>query len=132
MDPSAGYGVIELGSGAGRWNPVTARVDIPTVQAPFPWGADLDLGDAMMAAGDGVYEFVWGCALESSNDGRICELARLDTNDRVELWSKAGTWVTSTVATDGMALFGSGPWISSVVATAAGVEHVFVRLVWAR
>lgn len=124
VDASSAFGVTEMGGGVGRWDPTTKRILIPK-PGQFPWGLDLDLGDASIVA-DGTHAFVFGCAQPGQLLLGGCELARLDPNDAVELFSKGGTWIASTDASQGATLFGSGPWTSSVVATSSGFRHVYV------
>jgi hypothetical protein len=127
LDSSAVYGVIELGGGLGRWDPTTQRIVIPPVTTPFPWGQDLGLGDASLVASDGEHAFVWGCARPGMFLEQGCELARLDANDDVELFSAQGTWIASTDAARGAVLFGSGTFTSSVVPEpGGGLRHVFI------
>ena len=125
-DSAATFGAIEIGGGIGHWDPSTQRIVIPTVKPPFPWGLDLDLGDASLVAADGAHAFVWGCARPGLSLEQGCELARLDASDDVELFSTQGTWIASTDATLGALLFGAGSWTSSVAAAPAGLRHVFI------
>jgi hypothetical protein len=110
-----------------RWDPTTQRIVIPPVTTPFPWGQDLGLGDASLVASDGEHAFVWGCARPGMFLEQGCELARLDANDDVELFSAQGTWIASTDAARGAVLFGSGTFTSSVVPEpGGGLRHVFI------
>jgi hypothetical protein len=124
VDPSATFGAVELGGGVGRWDPDTQRIVVPG-PASFPWGLDLDLGDAYFVADDGR-ALVWGCAQPGQFLLRGCELARLDENDGVELFSKGGAWLATTDASQGATLFGAGAWTSSVVAGPDGFRHLYV------
>ncbi|HEY1953970.1 MAG TPA: hypothetical protein VGH28_00110 [Polyangiaceae bacterium] len=123
-DPSAAFGVVELGGGVGRWDPVTQRV-IVHGPAAFPWGLDLDLGDASLVA-DGSHAFVWGCAQPGPTLLDGCELARLDENDSVELFGANGSWLPTTDASQGATVFFSGPWTSSVVGADGGLRHLYI------
>ncbi len=127
LDSSAIFGATEMGGGIGMWDPKTQRVVIPSPKDPFPWGLDLDLGDAsIVLSSDASHAFVWGCAQPSQFLTQGCELARLDENDHAELFSSSATWIPSVDASQGAVLFRSGTWNSSVVATASGLRHVYV------
>jgi len=125
-DSAATFGAILVGGGVGRWDQATQRIVIPSATPPFPWGTDLDLGDASLLEGDGVHAYVWGCARPGMNLLQGCELARLDAQDDVELFSTGGGWIPSTNPALGAVLFGSGSWSSSVVSVPAGLRDVFV------
>jgi hypothetical protein len=126
VDSSAVFGAVEVGGGVGRWDQTTQRIVIPTATGPFPWGLDLDLGDASLVSSDGAHAFVWGCTRPDVFLEQGCELARLDASDSVELFSTQGTWIPSTDASQGAVLFGAGTWMSSVVPAPSGLRHVFV------
>jgi hypothetical protein len=126
LDSSATFGAVEIGGGIGRWDQATQRIVIPSVIAPFPWGLDLDLGDAQLAAADGSHAFVWGCARPGPFLEQGCELARFDASDQLELFSTQGGWISSTDATQGAVLFSSGTWNSSVVGGGSAFQHVFI------
>jgi hypothetical protein len=127
VDPKAVYGVDEMGGGVARWDSATGRIVVPSPATPFRWGPDLDLGDAMLPAGDGTHAYVWGCTGGKSgtfvND---CRLARLDASDGVELFGAAGMFIASVRASDGPVVFVSGSWSSSVVAVPGGYRHVYI------
>jgi hypothetical protein len=126
-DSTATFGVVEVGGGVGRWDQATQRIIIPTATEPFPWGLDLDLGDASLVASDGAHAFVWGCSRPGKFLEQGCELARLDASDSVELFSTQGSWIPSTDATLGTVLFADGSWMSSVVgASASALRHVYI------
>ncbi len=125
VDSSAVYGVTEIGGGVAHLDPATGFVVIPSPAAPFPWGLDLDLGDAMLPFGDGSHELVWGCPPDGTlTEG--CKLARLDGNDAVEILSKSGDWIASVRGSDGVTLFDSGRWVSAVVPVPGALEHLYV------
>ncbi len=125
-DPNATFGAIEIGGGVARWDQTTQRIIVPSPTKPFPWGLDLDLGDAQLPSDDGVHAFVWGCAQKGDLLKQGCELARLDPNDHVELFSTNGQWIPSVDASQGAVLFGGGSWMSSVVPTTSGFRHVYI------
>ncbi len=125
-DPTATYGAVEVGGGVGRWDPSLQQIVIPSATPPFPWGLDLDLGDAQIAAGDGAHAYVWGCAQQGMFLQQGCELARLDASDNVELFSTQGTWIPSTDPSQGAVLFGAGTWTSSVTPAPNGFRHVYI------
>jgi len=124
IDAASPVGVDEVGGGVGRWDATTQRIVIPP-PGQYPWGLDLDLGDAQLVSGDG-HAYVWGCAQPGMFLLQGCELARLDANDQVELFTPNGQWVATTDPSQGATLFGSGTWTSSVVPSASGVRHVYV------
>jgi len=131
VDPTAVYGVTELGGGVARLDAATGRIVIPSLARPFPWGLDLDLGDATLPSGDGAHELVWGCAPPGAQlfeEG--CRLARLDALDAVELYAKSGDWIASVRASDGATVFQSGRWMSSVVpppeSPSSALRHVYI------
>jgi hypothetical protein len=126
LDATATFGAVEVGGGVGRWDQPTQRIVIPTVVAPFPWGLDLDLGDAQLASTDGTHAFVWGCKQPGMFLLQGCELARLDAADNVELFSMQGTWIPTTDASLGAVMFGGGSWTSDVVAAPSGFRHVYI------
>jgi hypothetical protein len=126
LDSTAVFGVTEMGGGIARWDPQTQRIVVPSPASPFPWHLDLDLGDATLAAGDGEHELVWGCAQRGMFLEQGCELARLDADGAVELYSKSGSWIRGTDASKGATLFGSGPWASSVIVAGSGLLHVYI------
>ncbi len=111
-DPNAAFGAIELGGGVARWDPQTQRIVVPSPSNPFPWGLDLDLGDAQLASDDGEHAFVWGCSGPADFLKQSCRLARLDAQDHIDLITPKA--------------FGSGSWTSSVVPVPNGFRHVYV------
>jgi hypothetical protein len=112
VDATSAFGVTEMGGGVAHWDPKTERIVVPSPKNPFPWGLDLDLGDAMMLSPDGSHALVWGCAKNAPDLVEGCALAELDANDVVTLRSEPQ--------------FSSGPWVSSVVANAGRFEHVYI------
>ncbi|MGH7435577.1 MAG: hypothetical protein ACRENE_07870 [Polyangiaceae bacterium] len=127
IDPKAVYGVDEMGGGVARWDSTIGRIVVPSPSTPFRWGTDLDLGDAMLPAGDGTHAYVWGCT--GGKNGTFvndCRLARLDASDDVELYGAAGTFIASVRASDGPVVFVAGSWMSSVVAVPSGYRHVYI------
>jgi hypothetical protein len=125
-DAMATFGVTELGSGVAHWDGALDRIVVPSASAPFPWGLDLNLGDASFAAGDSAHAYVWGCSGSGGFLVEACRLARLDARDSVELLGPAGAFIRSVRASDGPVAFVSGPWTSSVVAEPRGYRHVYV------
>jgi hypothetical protein len=124
-DPSAVYGAVEIGGGVGRWDATTRRIVVHSASAPMPWGLDLDLGDASLVTSDGNHAFVWGCAQPGQFLLQGCEVALLDPNDAIELFSKTGAWLPTVDASQGATLFGSGTWNSSVVVSSSGLRHIY-------
>jgi hypothetical protein len=124
VDPTAGFGVRQLGSGIGRWDAASSSIVIPSV-AKLAFGTELDLGDASLVDAGSAY--VWGCPGPPSFLTERCLVARLDARDTLELFAGAGHWVASTRGSDGATVFDAGPWISSVVHDPAsgGLLHVF-------
>lgn len=125
LDSNAIFGAVEVGGGVAHWDPNTKQIVVPSPANPFPWGLDLDLGDAQLVSSDGVHAFVWGCAGPSENLTQGCNLARLDESDDVELFSNSATWIPSVDASQGAILFRSGTWNSSVVENANQLRHVY-------
>jgi hypothetical protein len=126
VDPQAVYGVTELGGGVARLDPGSGMVMVPPPSQPFPWGLDLDLGDAMLPFGDGAHELVWGCPPNGSlSEG--CKLARLAVDDSVETFSPSGTWLASVRGSDAATLFDSGRWVSAVIPVPGALEHLYIR-----
>ena len=125
-DPTATFGAVEVGGGVGRWDQNTQRIVIPDPSKPFPWGLDLDLGDAQLVASDGTHAFVWGCAQPGQFLKQGCELARLDAGDAVELFSKNGQFLPTVDASQGATVFFGGTWMSSVAAAPSGFVHVWM------
>jgi hypothetical protein len=111
LDPTAGFGVREQGGGVARWDPASQKIVVPA-PGNYPWGLDLDLGDAMVVQDDTAY--VFGCGQSPEGLLESCSLATLDAQDRF-----------SVVGRD---VFQSGPWVSSVVASAngSGFLHLYV------
>jgi hypothetical protein len=126
VDPNAVFGVTEMGGGVARWDQASGQIVVPSPKTPFPWGKDLDLGDANVAAGDGVHQYVWGCVGGNGFLVQDCRLARLDAADGVELYGKGGNFIASVRASDGPVAFVAGSWNSSVVAVPSGYRHVYI------
>lgn len=126
VDPAAIFGVTELGGGIARFDPSSGHVVIPSPAKPFPWGLDLDLGDAAFPFGDGLHELVWGCATPGSFLKEGCKLARLSPDDTVELLSRSGDWIASVRAMDGVTTFESGRWMSTVVSRGGALTHLYI------
>ncbi len=125
-DPSAVYGVTDLGGGLGRWDPVSQRI---IVQGPaaiaFP--TTLDFGDAAVVSGGNAY--LWGCPKPGGFLMSDCILARIGATGDAQLFLGGANWTTSldpsSAATTGLK---SGPWISTVAedAGSGGLLHVFI------
>jgi hypothetical protein len=126
QNPSSTFGVDELGGGIARWDAATQRIVIPSPKTPFAWGLDLDLGDAVLPAGDDTHAYVWGCGLTGGFLLQSCRLARVDTSDGIELFGFGDSFIKSTRATDGPSVFESSHWMSSVVPVPGGYRHVYV------
>ena len=126
-DSTAVFGVTEIGGGVAHWDPGLQRIVVPSPSQPFPWGTDLDLGDAMLGTDDDpAHAFVWGCGLPGDFLKQSCRLARLDSADTAELFSRSGDWIASVRATDGPSVFESGRWTSSVIHAPGGFRHVYI------
>lgn len=125
-DAAATYGVTHIGGGVARWDAALGRIVVPSPSKPFPWGLDLDLGDAMHLAGDGAHAYVWGCGSPGGFLLQACKLARLDAGDGVELLGHSGDFIASVRASDGAATFDSGTWTSSVISVTGGFRHVYI------
>ncbi len=119
-DATAGFGVRELGTGLGRWDPTMQRI---VVSSTPTWDPTLDLGDAAWSDGDTAY--VWGCPGVPAMLAERCVLSRVDAAGAMELYAGAGRWVASVRAADAVAAFEAGPWVSSVFRSAAGFAHVY-------
>jgi hypothetical protein len=128
VDPSAVFGVTDLGGGLGRWDAGAQRV---VVQGPsaVAFSTSLDLGTAALVEPDHAY--VWGCPRPGGLLISDCILARFDAQDAMQLLAGGGSWIASTdgsiAATTGLQ---SGPWVSSVVAdpgdsSLRGLLHVY-------
>jgi hypothetical protein len=126
VDASAAFGVTELGGGLATWDGAARQIVIPSPSSPFPWGLDLDLGDASLDAGDGAHQLVLGCARPGFFLEQGCELARLDAGGAVELLGLDGAFHPTVDATQGAVLFGSGTWQSSLVRDSGGLRHVYI------
>lgn len=126
LDGNATFGAVEVGGGVGHWDAQTKRIVIPDPSKPFPWKLDLDLGDVQLAAADGTHALVWGCAQSGNFLKQGCELARLDANDSVELFSKTAQWIPSTDASLGATVFFGGSWMSTVARTPNGFVHAWI------
>lgn len=124
LDPTATFGVRELGGGVAHFD-ASGRILIPSPQKPFPWGLDLDLGDAIYPFGDDAHELVWGCGTPGNYPIR-CNLARLSADDAVELLSNAGDWIASVRASDGPTLFETGRWMSTIVSSHGSLRHLYI------
>jgi hypothetical protein len=125
-DSGATFGLTLLGGGVARWNPAAGVIVVPSPQAPFPWGTDLDLGDANLPSSDAAYAYAWGCGSQGGFLTQGCRLARLDAADIPELYAGGGSWIGSVRALDGAVVFQSGTWMSSVVPAPLGPLHVYI------
>jgi hypothetical protein len=123
MDPSAGFGVDELGSGLGRWDPTMQRLVVPG-PGSLLWTPRLDLGDASLVVGGTPY--VWGCHGPPHFLTNSCDLARLDGSGVAQLFAGSNGWVASDEVARAATVFDSGPWISSIAPSASGgFAHVY-------
>jgi len=123
-DSGTHFCITHLGSGLGRWDPVTRQIVVPSPGA-LPFSTDLDLGDASWVSGDRAY--VWGCPAPIESLTERCVLARLDASDRMELFAGNNRWVSTNRRADAAPVFDAGPWISSIVPVRdpARLAHVF-------
>jgi hypothetical protein len=122
QDKGAAFGVTELGSGLGRWDPSSAQIIVPG-PASLSWQTNLDLGDASRVIGGVPY--VWGCHGPTHFLTNSCDLARLDTSGVAQLFAGAGGWVQTQEVGAAVTVFDSGPWVSSVVPWSTGFLHVY-------
>jgi hypothetical protein len=121
-DPTAVFGVTELGSGLGAWDSSAQQIVVPDPDG-LSWGTDLDLGDASRVVGGVPY--VWGCHGPPHFLTNSCDLARLDEAGTAQLFTGSG-WVADDELRQAKTVFDSGPWISSVVPSpSGGFAHVY-------
>lgn len=119
LDPSAGFGVRELGTGIGRFDEARQRI----VVSPRPrFAPDLDLGDASFVS-DRLY--VYGCPppIDFLTEG--CVVARFDARDDMELFAGGGKWIESARGRDGAEVFRAGPWISAIARDGDRLVHLY-------
>ena len=124
LDPTAVFGAIILGGGLARYDLATQRIVVPSPARPFPWGLDLDLGDAVWPSQDENYAFVWGCARPGDFLEEGCVLSRIDGGDSIDVFDD-GTWLRTTDASRGSTIFMSGPWLSSIADVGGRLRHVY-------
>lgn len=122
-DASATFGVANLGTGVGRWDPATQRIVVGGPSS-LRWGPDLNLGDASLVSGGDAY--VLGCHPPYDFLSEPCALARLDASDSAQLFTGSG-WTSSTAVASSATVTSSGPWISSLLPTpgGGGLTHVY-------
>lgn len=118
-DPAAPFGVSELGTGIGRFDPVSERVRVDLTPR---FGPDVDLGDASIVLGDRLY--AWGCPPPIDFLTERCVVARFDTSGAMELFS-GSKWIASARGSDGAEVFRAGPWLSSVSGEAGALTHLY-------
>jgi hypothetical protein len=112
-DPAETFGLVVLGSGLGRWDPVQGRILVGGVST-LRFSAELNLGNASLV--DDNYAYVWGCSgpgVEFLTAG--CVVGRLDQDSSMQLFAGGNRWVSSQNRSDGAITFDDGPWISSVL-----------------
>ncbi len=121
-DPSAAYGVTELGGGLGTWDAATQKIVVPGPDA-LEFGTDVDLGDAFLPVADDVY--IWGCHAPIQFLTEPCALGRLSTSG-VDYLGANGGWSAAASVAQMATVFSGGPWIASVVPTSGGqLEHIY-------
>jgi hypothetical protein len=121
-DASAVFGVTNLGTGVGRWDPATQRIVVGGPSS-LRWSPDLNLGDASLVSGSDAY--VLGCHPPYDFLSEPCALARLDASDASQLFTGSG-WTSSTSVSASATVTSSGPWISSLVPSPGGaLTHVY-------
>jgi hypothetical protein len=125
-DVSSPFGLKLLGGGIAHYDEVTKRILVPAASTPFPWGQNLDLGNAVMPSPEGMFGYAWGC---TGGDGFVspCRLARIDAHDDIQLFESPSQWFATTNPVDATTFFSSGTWISTVFPTASGFEHVYIE-----
>ncbi|HEX8794800.1 MAG TPA: hypothetical protein VF765_27830, partial [Polyangiaceae bacterium] len=121
-DATATFGVTNLGTGVGRWDPTTRRIVVGGPSS-LRWSPDLNLGDASLVSGGDAY--VLGCHPPYDFLSEPCALARLDASDTAQLFTGSG-WTTSTSVSASATVTSSGPWISSLVPSPGALTHVYV------
>jgi hypothetical protein len=125
-DPSAVYGVTELGTGLGRWDASREQIVVPGPDA-LRWTSDVDLGDAHYT--DGASEYIWGCPRGGGFLIEGCVVGRLDASDASVLWGGAGPgWLPVAQSAGAVSVVDSGRWIASVVpdTTPGRLLHLYV------
>jgi hypothetical protein len=122
-DASATFGVTNLGTGVGRWDPATQHIVVGGPSS-LRWGPELNLGDASIVSGGDAY--VLGCHPPYDFLSEPCALARLDASDSSQLFTGSG-WTSSTDVAAAATITNSGPWVSSLVPSPGGaLTHVYV------
>jgi hypothetical protein len=121
VDMEATYGVTLLGGGFGRWDVATQRVVVPG-ESDLLWDGSIDPGDASLVI-DGT-PYVWGCHGPATGLTNPCSLSRLE-GDTLQFLTDGDVWLADAAVSQTITTFSSGPWISSVVARAAGLQHVY-------
>lgn len=122
-DPSAAFGVDDLGGGIGRWDAATQQIVVPGPDS-IQFSVSLGLGDASLVEGDQA--FVWGCPPPPDFLTDHCLIARTDATDAIDLFTSTGTWNSDAIPSDAARVFDAGPWISSVTrAAGGGLTHVY-------
>ena len=125
-DPTSAVGIAELGGGIAAFDTANLRLTIPGPDVLGPWGLDLDLGDAHYPEGDGAHELVFGCGSPGGYLSHGCKVARVAADDSLELLSQSSNWIASVRASDGVTVFDSGTWQSSIARKPDGFEHIYV------
>ena len=124
-DPTSVFGLNELGTGLGYWDAHSQRIVVFGAERPR-FETDLDFGNASLLEGD--YAYLWGCNAQGHELTEGCLLGRLDTRDRLELYTGNDHWSASALPSAGAIVFEDGPWISSVQRSRANTQdllHVF-------
>ena len=125
LDPSAVFGLTELGTGLGYWDALTQRIQVYGPKQ-LRFTTDLDFGNASFV--DDTYAYLWGCNAPGHYLTEGCLLARIDKQDQLQLFEGNGQWRANAQASVGRIVFDDGPWISSVTRDAmspGALVHVF-------
>jgi hypothetical protein len=123
-DPNAVFGVTLLGSGFGRWDATTQRIVVPGPKGLL-WDPSIDPGDASLVV-DGT-PYVWGCHAPAQFLSNPCAVGRV-TGGELAFLTSSDAWLTDADVAETATVFTAGPWISSVVHSAAGgLLHVYAE-----
>lgn len=120
VDPSAPFGVTELGTGLGRFDEASQKI----VVSPKPrFSTDLDLGDASLVFDGRLH--VYGCPppIDFLTEG--CKVARFFDGEAMELFAGDGKWVASVRGRDGADVFTAGPWVSAIARDGDQLTHLY-------
>jgi len=121
-DATATFGVTLLGGGFGRWDSQAQRIVVPGAESLL-WDPSIDPGDASLVVAGVPY--VWGCHSPAEFLTYPCALAKVD-GDALEYLTPSGSWLADAGVSATATVFQSGPWIASVLPSAAGgFLHVY-------